>query len=189
MKQKIVVFLDRDGVINQQKDKEYCNSVDMFEFILGSPQAIKKLNDNGILVIVVTNQGGIEKGYMTEEDFLEIDSYMVAQLKKFGAKVEETYYCSSLNSFNRKPNPGMLLGAIKDYNLQKYKKYMVGDKATDMEAGNRALCETILVKTGSGAKEEKKLKKIIQTPNHIVNNLKDAVNLILKQENLSNSVK
>src|SRR5690606_20229440 len=137
MKPEVVVFLDRDGVINKQEHGKYVNKPENFEFILGSPQAIKKLNDKGVMVFVVTNQGGVSKGYMTEEDFLKVDEYMVKQLKKFGAKIEETYYCTEMNSYNRKPNPGMILGAIKEYKLEKYKKYMVGDKLTDIEAGNR----------------------------------------------------
>ena len=190
---KRVVFLDRDGVINSTQ-KGYVNKPEDFEFIFGSTYAIKSLNDAGIMTVIVTNQGGIEKGYYTEEDFLRVQDYMEEQLKKFRAKIDHTYYCKYLDSYYRKPFPGMITGAIKDLKLDNYKKYMVGDRITDIIAGNRANCTTILVKTGDGSKElqkitssdglkySNKINSLEATPNYITANLKSAVKWILNGE-------
>lgn len=190
---KTVVFLDRDGVINNNQ-KGFVNKPEEFEFVFGSPYAIKSLNDAGIMTIIVTNQGGIEKGYYTEEDFLQVQNYMEEQLKKFKAKVDHTYYCKFLDSYYRKPFPGMITGAIKELKLDNYNKYMVGDRITDIIAGNRANCKTILVKSGDGTKElqkivssdglkySNKIKSLESTPNHITANLKSAVKWILNNE-------
>lgn len=182
---KTVVFLDRDGVINENNG--FVNKEEDFKFIFGSPYAIKSLNDAGVITIIVTNQGGIEKGFLTEDQFLDINNYMRDQLKKFGAKIDHVYYCPYMEGPCRKPEPGMILSAIKDFNLQKYNKYLIGDRLTDIEAGNKTNCTTILVETGDGKKEKEKLKdpnsrKLIKTPNHITDNLKNAVKWILNGE-------
>lgn len=192
---KIVVFLDRDGVIN--KLKPVVRTPDDFEFIFGSPYAIKALNDAGIMTVIVTNQGGVERGEITEKDLAKVHQYMWDQLRTFGAKIDYLYYCPVLDSYSRKPEPGMLESAIEDLKLQDYKKYMIGDKVTDIQAGNSCLCTSILVKTGHGKKQAspyikvndngekeyiREIKTILQTPQYITENLKSAVKWILRGE-------
>lgn len=179
---KICVFIDRDGVINAM-DK-YVNKVNDFEFITNSPKAISILNQYGIKVVVVTNQGGIEYNSPTEEDLIKIHKYMVSQLKKFNAKVDAIYYAKTNNDNDpfRKPNTGMFEKAIKDLKLDGYKYYMIGDSVTDIEAGNKINATTILVKTGFGKEQYKKIKHLIQIPNYTSDNLYSSVKLILKLE-------
>lgn len=192
---KTVVFLDRDGVIN--KLKPVVKSPEDFEFIFGSPYAIKALNDAGFLTVVVTNQGGVERGELTEKELASVHQYMWDQLRTFGAYIDHIYYCPYLDSYSRKPEPGMIENAIKELKLENYRKYMIGDKVTDIQAGNSCSCTSILVKTGHGKKQAipyikknengddeyiREIKTILQTPHHITENLKSAVKWILNSE-------
>jgi D-glycero-D-manno-heptose 1,7-bisphosphate phosphatase len=193
---KTVVFLDRDGVINKLKNPTV-KSPEEFEFIFGSPYAIKALNDAGILTVVVTNQGGVERGELTEKELGRVHQYMWEQLKTFNAYIDHLYYCKYLDSYSRKPEPGMIETAIEDLKLQNYRKYMIGDKVSDIQAGNSCSCTSILVKTGHGKKQAipyigkdkdgedtyvREIKSILQTPQHITENLKSAVKWILNGE-------
>ena len=183
---QICVFLDRDGVINSLSNG-YANTPDTFEFIAKSPQAIKMLNDNNIKVVVVTNQGGIESGHLTHEDLANVHKFMEEQLKKFGAKVDKTYYCCTNDPTDpmRKPNTGMLLKAIEELKLNSdCKFYFVGDSLTDIQAGNAIHATTILVKTGLGTNEYNKRKSLLECPTYVSQNLYTSVLYILKQENL-----
>lgn len=183
---QICVFLDRDGVINSIANG-YANTPEEFEFIYKSPQAIKMLNDNDIKVVVVTNQGGIESGHLTESDLMKVHKFMEEQLKKFGAKVDRIYHSSTNDPTNpmRKPNPGMLLKAMKDLKLNSnYTYYLVGDSRTDIQAGNSINATTFLVKTGLGMDEYKKIKSLTESPTYTSQNLYTSVLKILKLENL-----
>lgn len=159
--QKRAVFIDRDGTINVEK--EYLYRVDDFEFIPGAPQALRLLNEAGFLVVVVTNQSGVARGYFTEEDVGILHRHIAAELAKTGARVDAWYYCphhpSGRGSYSlacrcRKPLPGMLLEAALRHNIDLAKSVMIGDKLADVEAGQAAGCRTILVRTGYGADEE-----------------------------------
>lgn len=185
MSKKIAVYLDRDGVIND--NEKFVNKKEDFIFFQNSIKAIKLLNDKKIPTIVVTNQGGIELGYLTEDDMNDITDYMIKQLKKFKAKVDAVYFCGSNNplDYYRKPNPGMIIESAKKHKLTEHKKYMIGDRVTDIVAGKKSNCTTILVRTGMGKNEEKnKIKSLIQTPDYICNNLLDAVKLIFELEKI-----
>jgi D-glycero-D-manno-heptose 1,7-bisphosphate phosphatase len=158
---KRAVFIDRDGTINEEK--EYLFRTDDFAFIPGAPQAIRLLNEAGFLVIVVTNQSGVARGYYTEEDVLLLHRHIAAQLEQCGARVDAWYYCPhhpagrgsySLPCRCRKPLPGMLLEAAGRYDIDLESSIMIGDKLIDMEAGAAAGCRPILVRTGYGSAEE-----------------------------------
>lgn len=158
---KRAVFIDRDGTINVEK--EYLYRVDDFEFVPGAPQALRLLNDAGFLVVVVTNQSGVARGYYTEEDVGILHRHIAAELAKTGARVDAWYYCphhpSGRGSYSlpcrcRKPLPGMLLEAARHHNIDLAESVMIGDRLADMEAGIAAGCRTILVRTGYGAADE-----------------------------------
>ena len=158
---KRAVFVDRDGTINVER--EYLYRVDEFEFIPGAPQALRLLNEAGFLVVVVTNQSGVARGYYTEEDVAILHRHIAVELANAGAWVDAWYYCphhpSGRGSYSlpcrcRKPLPGMLLEAARRYNIDLAASAMIGDKLVDMEAGIAAGCRTILVRTGYGAAEE-----------------------------------
>ncbi len=158
---KRAVFVDRDGTINMEKD--YLYRVEDFEFIPGAPQALRLLNEAGFLVVVVTNQSGVARGYFTEEDVDTLHRHIAAELTKTGARVDAWYYCPhhpsgrgsySLSCRCRKPLPGMLMEAAHHHHIDLASSFMIGDKLADVEAGIAAGCRTILVRTGYGVAEE-----------------------------------
>ncbi|KAB0669508.1 D-glycero-beta-D-manno-heptose 1,7-bisphosphate 7-phosphatase [Oryzomonas sagensis] len=159
--QKRAVFVDRDGTINVEKD--YLYRIEDFEFIPGAPEAIRRLNEAGFLVVVVTNQSGVARGYYTEEDVEILHRHIAAELGKAGARVDAWYYCPhhpagrgsyALPCRCRKPLPGMLMEAACRHNIDLAASVMIGDKLADMKAGIAAGCRTILVRSGYGASEE-----------------------------------
>jgi D-glycero-D-manno-heptose 1,7-bisphosphate phosphatase len=155
------VFLDRDGTINVEK--EYMYQASDFEFIPGAPEAIRLLNQAGIMVVVVTNQSGVARGYYTEDDVVNLHRHIARELERLGAFVDAWLYCphhpSGRGSYAlpcncRKPLPGMLQEAAVRYDIDLENSTMIGDKLADIEAGQAAGCHTILVRTGYGADEE-----------------------------------
>jgi D-glycero-D-manno-heptose 1,7-bisphosphate phosphatase len=155
------VFVDRDGTINEEIG--HLGEVGKFRLYPDSAKAIRMLNKAGYKVVVVTNQAGVARGYFTEENVEEIHAHMKAELAKEGATVDAIYYCVHHPEFGngsykqacscRKPEPGMLLQAAADLDIDLSSSYMIGDTAKDMVAGKRAGCKTILVLTGYGEKE------------------------------------
>ena len=156
------VFVDRDGTINLEK--EYLHTPDEFEFIPGAPEAIRILGEAGFLVIVVTNQSGVARGYYGEEDVLRLHRYMDELLAREGAKVDAYFYCPHhpdngagkyrIECACRKPLPGMLLQAAAELGVNLSESWMIGDKMADIEAGSAAGCSSALVLTGYGAEEQ-----------------------------------
>ncbi len=155
---KQAVFLDRDGTINIEKD--YLFRPEEFEFTPGAVEAIRLLNRSGYLVIVVTNQSGVARGYYTEEDVVKLHSHIDELLQSGGARVDAWYYCphhpAGGGPYNqecdcRKPFPGMLRQAAADHGIDLSRSWMVGDKSADMDAGLSAGCKPVLVLTGYGA--------------------------------------
>ena len=154
------VFLDRDGTINVEK--EYLHKVEDFEFIPGAPEAIKRLKDAGLLVIVVSNQSGIARGYFDEQAVETLHQYIQSELADYGTSIDAFYFCphhpeKGLGPYKvacdcRKGNPGMLLQAAREHDIDLQRSFMVGDKLADIEAGERAGCQSLLVLTGYGEK-------------------------------------
>jgi D-glycero-D-manno-heptose 1,7-bisphosphate phosphatase len=172
------VFIDRDGTINVEK--EYLYQAEEFEFIPGAERAIRLLNEAGYLVVVVTNQSGVARGYYTEEDVLLLHRHISSRLEQCGARVDSWHFCphhpSGRGSYAlpcrcRKPQPGMLLEAARRFDIDMESSFMVGDKLVDVEAGRAAGCSSVLVRTGYGSKEEGRLPDGTQ----VFDNLLDAV--------------
>lgn len=158
------VFLDRDGTINMEK--EYLYRIDEFEFVPGAPEAIRRLNEAGFVVVVVTNQSGVGRGYYTEDDVETLHRFISRELERHGAHVDAWMYCPHLppgkGSYSlacscRKPLPGMLLEAAGRFNIDLKRSIMIGDKCVDMEAAVAAGCRPILVRSGYGAEEESRI--------------------------------
>lgn len=136
------LFLDRDGVINH--DFGYVYREPRFKFITGIFELVRTANELGLLCIVVTNQAGIGRGYYTENDFLKLTGWMMAQFEKNAAKIDAVYHCPfhptggigsyKKSSFDRKPFPGMFFKAASDFNLDLSQSAMIGDKLSDMQA-------------------------------------------------------
>jgi D-glycero-D-manno-heptose 1,7-bisphosphate phosphatase len=177
------VFLDRDGVINDQT--AFVNKPDDFRLLPGAAAAIRRLNETGVPVVVVTNQGGIALGYLTEDDLAAIHERMAELLAAEGAHVDAVYSCPyypggtipryAKESPDRKPGTGMLERARDELGIDLAKSYLVGDATTDILAGLRAGCTTILVLTGFGGSDA----KVVAEPDFTVKDLSEAVELIL----------
>ncbi|MBM7609618.1 D-glycero-D-manno-heptose 1,7-bisphosphate phosphatase [Lysinibacillus composti] len=140
---KKAVFLDRDGVINEVLTNrvKFVNKPKDLYFLPGVPEAIKKLNEHFDYIFVVTNQGGVGLGYMKETQLQKIHDYMIAELKKHGAIVDEAVYCPHKPKSGcecRKPNAKLIEDLAGKYNVDVTKSYMVGDTDTDIMAGKKA---------------------------------------------------
>lgn len=146
------LFLDRDGVIN--KEKNYLYKIEDFEFIDGVFETCKYFQDNGYLIIVITNQAGIARGKYTEDDYQTLTNWMIKEFEKNNIKISKVYYCPHHPDFSgdcecRKPNPGMILQAKKDFDIDLSQSILVGDKNSDIEAGiNAGIKMNYLVETG-----------------------------------------
>lgn len=134
-----IAFLDRDGVLNE--DHGYVYRPDQFVWMPEAREAVKLLNDNGILVAVATNQSGIGRGMYTERDYAALCQWMQSELEQIGARIDSFYHCPHLPEDDcpcRKPKPGMLLQGMADYSAEPQNCVFIGDKPTDMDAAARA---------------------------------------------------
>lgn len=135
------LFLDRDGTINVERN--YVSKIKDFKFQPGIFELIKGYQQEGFLIFVVTNQSGIARGYYSEQDFQVLNNWMLEQFRNKGIKVSEVYYCPHHPEITgicscRKPLPGMILKAIKDYNISPKDSVLIGDKKRDILAGQNA---------------------------------------------------
>lgn len=172
------VFLDRDGTINE--DLNYIDSPERLIIIDGASSAIRKLNSKGFKVVVITNQSGVGRGYFTKEAVDVVNKRLEEILKKDGAHLDGIYYCLHHPDDNcecRKPKIGLVEKAKKDLHIDLNKSYIVGDKISDIEIAQNIGGKGILVLTGKGKDEEKKIK---QKPCYIAKDLSDAVEWIIK---------
>lgn len=159
---KCVIGLDRDGVIN--KDLwDYCYRPEDFEPIEGSLEAIAKLRRAGHKIVIITNQGGIEKGIYTEDDVNKTHDYLMELLGKAGCmSIDGLYYSASSRKDDpfAKPNTGMFKRCEKEIPFIQFNKgYFVGDKISDLKAAMKMGAKPILVRTGYGERTEQDLNK------------------------------
>jgi D,D-heptose 1,7-bisphosphate phosphatase len=185
------VFLDRDGVITKEPP-HYAHRIDQLELVPKSAEAIKGLNESGFKVIVISNQSGVARGYYQEKDIEIYNREMEKKLEEKNAHIDAIYYCphhpeATIKEYRidcdcRKPKPGMLKRAEKDLNLDLKRSFLIGDKVSDIEAGYRAGCKTILVLTGHGTDELKKFSKMNIKPNYISKDLFAAIQIIKRNK-------
>jgi D-glycero-D-manno-heptose 1,7-bisphosphate phosphatase len=161
---KPAVFLDRDGTLNI--DKGYVHRVEDWEWIPGAIDAIVALKKAGFLVIVITNQAGIARGYYDETDMNNLHTMINKELKVHGATIDGFYHCPHHPEFGmvrececRKPMPGLIDQAKQDFGIDMVRSWLVGDKASDTQAGMAAGIKSILVETGYGSAERALLAK------------------------------
>jgi len=167
LKNKIAFFFDRDGVLNY--DKGYVYKIKDFRWLSGAKKSILFLNRHNFLVIVITNQSGIARKYFKIRDLKKLHNYMNRDLSLINAKINKFYYCPYHPSFKtyrryknfRKPNPGMILAAIKYYNLKKKNCYFIGDKKSDKLAAARSKIKFYFKKKSSLFLQIKKIVKKI----------------------------
>jgi D-glycero-D-manno-heptose 1,7-bisphosphate phosphatase len=153
---RVAVFLDRDGTINV--DRGWTHRVLDLEFLPGAAEAIRLLNEARLLVIVVTNQSGVGRGFYTEEDVEKFHEHMNAELSRQGAQIDAFYYCPHhpteakgqylIRCQCRKPGPALIERAIKDWNIDLTRSYVIGDDPRDIEAGRRVGLATVQLTSG-----------------------------------------
>jgi D-glycero-D-manno-heptose 1,7-bisphosphate phosphatase len=159
------VFLDRDGVINEEVD--YLHDPDRVVLVGGAAEAVAALGRAGLAVVVVTNQAGIARGMYTERELATVTARIGELIERVGGRLDATYFCphhpeAGVGGYRiacrcRKPAPGMLERAAAELGLDLAGSVIVGDKATDLEAGRAAGCAAVLVRSGYGAREEARL--------------------------------
>lgn len=146
------IFFDRDGTL--MEEVHYCSDPAQVHVYPGVPAALRKAREAGFRIFIITNQAGIGRGLMTEEQYRSVQAEFLRQTGPH--LVDGSYYCADAPwaaSERRKPAPGMLLEASADHNIDLERSYFVGDKALDVECGKRAGTRTVLVLTGYGKEQ------------------------------------
>lgn len=174
------LILDRDGVVNI--DRDYVHKVEDFEFVDGLFELCRMAAGHGYRIIIITNQSGIGRGYYTEDDFHLLTGWMKARFEEEGITVAQVYYCPyhpvhgigkyKQDSYDRKPNPGMIIKAAQDFDLDLSNCILVGDRESDMKAAQTA---------GVGHKVLYRPEGGIDTPtraDYVVNELNTVLELV-----------
>lgn len=182
------VFIDRDGTISEEVG--YINHASRFRLFPYAAPAIKHLNENGWLAIVVTNQAGVARGYFSEDMIQTVHAAMTNELESSGAKLDAVYYCSHHPSVGeppyrfdcdcRKPKPGLISRAVADFDIDLAKSWMVGDRYSDIELARNACVKSMFVLSGYGRGEwEHQRSGWQEQPDQVAENLLEAVRLIV----------
>lgn len=179
------IFLDRDGVICENRP-DHVKSWNEFEFLPGVKKSLVSLSRLGLPIIVVTNQAAVGRGLVTAQTVEEIHQRMEAEIVASGGRIDRIIYCPHRPEDGcdcRKPKPGMLLQAAQEMGIDLTESYLIGDAATDIQAGYQVGCRNFLVLTGRGA--EQLVPALHTAGGHfltITRNLTEAVDHILQAE-------
>jgi D-glycero-D-manno-heptose 1,7-bisphosphate phosphatase len=185
------VFLDRDGVVNEEMG--FLNHIDRFRLIPGAVEGIRKLKEAGFLCVIVTNQPGVALGIFPESLVVQVHERMTSLLDEAGVRLDGIYYCphheaAVLASYrcqcpNRKPSTGMIEMAAEDLEIDLSRSYIVGDRGVDIETAGRAGLNSVLVETGYG-KGEWLYRSHTWTyyPSRVAKNLKEAATWIVAHQ-------
>jgi len=178
------LFLDRDGTINEEVD--FVTSANELHLIEGSAAAIREANELGLKVIIITNQSGVARGLLTEQQLLEIHKELLDKLDDLGAHIDAIYYCphhpeAPLAEYRvececRKPKGGMLESAATEFSLELARCFVIGDRMIDVQTGNNTGASSILVLTGYGKAELELCKKSGARIAFVAADLRDAMN-------------
>ncbi len=177
------VFLDRDGTLNE--DRGYVGFRRDFAWLPGAVEAVRRLNEAGLAVVVVTNQAGVARGFYTEDDVRRLHAEVAEDLAAAGARVDAFYYAPHHPEGvvagyverhpDRKPGTGMFERAIRDLGLDPARSFVVGDKESDVTPGRALGMTTVLVRTGYGREHEP-----ATAADHVVDDLPAAAALLLR---------
>jgi D-glycero-D-manno-heptose 1,7-bisphosphate phosphatase len=170
------VFFDRDGTL--MEEVHYCGDPAHVKVYPGVPDALRKLKEAGFRTFVVTNQSGMGRGLITEAQYRAVEAEIGRQIGE--GLLDASYFCPDAPdapSSRRKPEPGMLLEAAGDFNIDLARSYLIGDKSADIECGRRAGTLTILVQTGYGAEQ-------VCRPDFTAVDVVQAVQLVLERSGL-----
>ena len=187
------VFIDRDGTISEEVG--YINHPARFRVFPFAAAAVKHLNENGWLAIVVTNQAGVARGYFSEDMIQTVHAEMTKELESSGARLDAVYYCAHHPSVGeppyrfdcdcRKPKPGLILRAAKDFDIDLAESWMAGDRYSDVELARNAGVKSMLVMSGYGRGEwEHQRGSWTEQPDLVAENLLEAVRVIVAKEDL-----
>ena len=168
MPMKKAIFLDRDGTIIA--DRGFVHKKEDVELLPGAARAIRMANQAGFLVVVVTNQSGVARGYFTEKEVQALHQHLTEILAQEGARIDAFYYCphhpeATVEAYRkacscRKPWPGLILKAARELSIDLTQSWMIGDSPRDVEAGKKAGCKTILLDENTNL--EKAIHQILQ---------------------------
>ena len=182
------VFLDRDGTI--VREVGYLRSPAQLRLLPRAASAIRRLNDAGFAVIITTNQSGIARGILTEADLALTNETLQRRLARYRAHIDAFYFCPHHPEVGppeyrrrcrcRKPSPGMLLRAAREFDLDLARSFAVGDSARDLLAGRNAGARAILVRTGYGRQTEAQCGAGLPA-DHVADDLAGAADWILAQ--------
>ena len=170
------VFLDRDGTINEDSPA-FIKSWSEFRFLPRAKKALSLLSNSGFKIIIVTDQSGIGRGLLSLEDLSDIHRKMTAEIEAAGGRIDGIFFCGHHPNDGcscRKPKTGMFQQASQAHAIDLSKSYMIGDKPADIEAGKRAGCRAILVKTGLDASYQG------LEPDFVAEDILEAANIIIK---------
>ena len=192
MKKNSAIFLDRDGTINDEVG--YLDSADKLRIIPAAFKAVRLINSSGMKAVVITNQAGVAKGLFTEEFVREINEQIQSALLAQGALIDRFYFCphhptEGIGPYRlicdcRKPEPGLLLQAAVDLNIDLARSYVIGDRLRDVETAHRVCAKGVLVMTGYGQdlmqKSGPDRANELNQPDYIAQDILEAVHWILK---------
>ena len=156
-------FLDRDGVVNV--DKGYLHKIEDFKWIEGAIEALKILKENNFLIIIISNQSGVARGYFSEQDVHRLHKWINLQLSEHNIKIDDFFFATELpetgiSETRRKPSPKMIDEAIEKYNLNRNDCFMIGDKNIDLLAAKNAKIRGFLFEGGDLSYKIKKILNI-----------------------------
>lgn len=177
------IFLDRDGVINENRD-DHVKSWQEFRFLPGALEALRLLTERHYRIFVVTNQAAVNRGLMSLATLEEIHLRMARAAEASQAHISGIRFCPHSPDeacLCRKPQPGMLLSLAAERQIDLGQAYLIGDALTDMAAGHTAGCRTILVLTGRGRAQLERPDFLHHRPRHVAQNLLDAVRWLVSQ--------
>lgn len=176
------IFLDRDGVLNADSE-EFIKSPDELHLLPGVPESLARLSEAGYALIVVTNQSGVGRGLVSEEDLAAIHDRLRLAIEAEGGRLTAVYYCPHHPDDRcvcRKPSPEMVRRAAREHHLDLQASFFVGDKPRDISCGAEAGCKTILVL--SGLEKEYDPSRFPHKPDLVFQALPEAAEWILKQD-------
>ena len=184
------VFFDRDGTLNEEVG--HLRDLSLFRLLPGAAEAVRAINDAGLLAIVVTNQSGIGRGVMPEELVVDAHKQLVSELGQTGARLDAIFYCPHHPQAEvvryraecacRKPSPGMMEQAARQFGINLAQSFVIGDRYVDIEMAHRAGAASVLVTTGFGQNEWDLLSgEPRPQPRYVATDVHTAVHWILNQ--------
>jgi D-glycero-D-manno-heptose 1,7-bisphosphate phosphatase len=183
------LFLDRDGTLVEEV--HHLSRPEQIRLLPGASRAVRLANRRAVPVVVVTNQSAVARGLLTEEELGAVHEVLRTALVRDGARLDAIYYCPhhreavipayAVDCDCRKPAPGLLLRAARDLGLNLSRGVMIGDRLLDIEAGRRAGCRGVLVRTGYGASEEGSLTPSDPQPDRVADDILEAVRWALRR--------